>query len=171
MEKKKRKTLSYKHARLGQSWFHNHPVTSLLFSSFSFSFPFCLSLPLFLFSALCFCPLSFLHLPTLHFLHTNLSSILFHAPFQSSLSPLLFWCAPSSHSFAHFIRSRCTSKLHKSCACCVSLSFFLFSAFSFVFLFLYLAFPVLYPSQYKYGFHKQDRDTDENSFVVQCHDM
>lgn len=40
---KKRQTQSHKHARLGQSWFHNHSMTSLLSPSFSFSFPFCLS--------------------------------------------------------------------------------------------------------------------------------
>ncbi len=109
-------------------------MTSLLSPSFSFSFPFCVSPSFSL-----FCPLSFLpapspsHLAALYFLQTNLSSIWLRSLFQSSLSPALFLCALSSHSFAHFIRSRCTSKLHKSRAPCISLSLFPFLSLFFFF--------------------------------------
>lgn len=80
------------------------------------------------------CPPSFLppHLDALHFLRTNLSSIWLRSLFQSSLSSALFLCALSSHSFAHFIRSHCTSKLHRSRTPCISLF-----SFSQPFLFLF----------------------------------
>lgn len=73
------------------------------------------------------------HLAALHFLQTNLSSIWLCSLFQSSLSPALFLCAISSHSFAHFIGSRCTSKLHKSCTPCICLSLFPFLSLFFLF--------------------------------------
>lgn len=51
----KKKTQSHKHARLGQSWFHNHPMTALLYSSISFFLSFCLFCTFFL-SCLSFTP-------------------------------------------------------------------------------------------------------------------
>lgn len=44
MPGKKRKTRSHKHARLGQSWFHNHSMTSLFPHPPSLSLSVCLSL-------------------------------------------------------------------------------------------------------------------------------
>lgn len=85
---------SHKHARLGQSWFHNHSVTSLL-SFFFFLFPF-LSLSL-LFSLLCalLYSLSFPPAPSPShlsiFLQTNLSLIWLRSLFQSCPSPAPFY--------------------------------------------------------------------------------
>ncbi len=125
-------------------------MTSSLSPSFSFSFPLCLSRSPF--STLFLSAPSPSHLTALHFLQTNLSSIWLHSLFQSSLFPAPFLCALSSHSFAHFIRSHCTSKLHKSRASCISLFLSLSLSLSFLIFLsphshrIYFPFSVLRPS-------------------------
>lgn len=106
--------------------------------SYMFFFPF---LPLFLFSLSrpSHCSL----FPSCSLSFSSLSSplsadqsVFYLALLSFPIFPARFLCALSSHSLAHFIRSRCTSKLHKSLTPCIFLLLFFSFSRSFLFIFL-----------------------------------